>query len=84
MNLQLKGKLFLLVFGLAVVTLTTSLIFVKQKDSSNATSSETILPVAKSEPVAPIKQLNDTVAKFISSLPQSIASQLQKAWKKLI
>ena len=41
MNLQLKRKLFLLVFGLAVVTLTTSLIFVKQKASSNATSSET-------------------------------------------
>ena len=32
----------------------------------------------------PVKQINETVAKFISSLPQSIASQLQKAWKKLI
>ena len=40
--------------------------------------------LVESEPVAPIKQLNETVAKFISSLPQSIASQLQKAWKKLI
>ena len=37
--------------------------------------------LAESEPV---EQLNETVAKFISSLPQSIASQLQKAWKKLI
>ena len=27
----------------------------------------------------PVKQINETVAKFISSLPQSIASQLQKA-----
>lgn len=40
--------------------------------------------LVESEPVAPIKQLNETVAKFISSLPQSIASQPQKAWKKLI
>ena len=51
MHLQLKRKLFLLVFGLAVVTLTTSLIFVKQKASSNATSSETILPVANGQTV---------------------------------
>ena len=35
--------------------------------------------LVESEPVAPIKQLNETVDKFISSLPQSIASQLQKA-----
>lgn len=40
--------------------------------------------LVESEPVAPIKQLNEIVDKFISSLPQSIASQLQKAWKKLI
>ena len=40
--------------------------------------------LVESEPVAPIKQLNETVDKFISTLPQSIASQLQKAWKKLI
>ncbi|WP_270344756.1 transposase [Ligilactobacillus agilis] len=35
--------------------------------------------LVESEPVAPIKQLNETVDKFISSLPQSIAFQLQKA-----
>ena len=35
--------------------------------------------LVESEPVAPIKQLNETVDKFISSLPQSIASQLQKS-----
>ena len=39
--------------------------------------------LVESEPVAPIKQLNETVDKFISSLPQSIASQLQKARKKI-
>ena len=36
--------------------------------------------LVESEPVAPIKQLNEIVDKFISSLPQ----RLQKAWKKLI
>ena len=35
--------------------------------------------LVESESVAPIKQLNETVDKFISSLPQSIASQFQKA-----
>ena len=30
------------------------------------------------------KQPNETVDEFINNLPQNIASQLQKAWKKLI
>ena len=51
MNLQLKRKLFLLALGLVVVTLTASLIFIKQKASSNAISSETILPVANGQTV---------------------------------
>ncbi|NJE32341.1 hypothetical protein E0K97_04375 [Lactobacillus agilis] len=49
--MQLKRKLFLLALGLVVVTLTASLIFIKQKASSNATSSETILPVANGQTV---------------------------------
>ena len=64
MNLQLKRKLFLLVFGLAVVTLTTSLIFVKQKASSNATSSETILPVANGQTVTTLDYSDLNIKSF--------------------
>ena len=64
MNFQLKGKLFLLVFGLAVVTLTTSLIFVKQKASSNATSSETFLPVANGQTVTTLDYSDLNIKSF--------------------
>lgn len=70
MNLQLKRKLFLLVFGLAVVTLTTSLIFVKQKASSNATSSETILPVANGQTVTTL-DYSDLNIKSVSDIYQT-------------
>ncbi len=64
MNLQLKRKLFLLVFGLAVVTLTTSLIFVKQKASSNATSSDTFLPVANGQTVTTLDYSDLNIKSF--------------------
>ena len=64
MNLQLKRKLFLLVFGLAVVTLTTSLIFVKQKASSNATSSDTFLSVANGQTVTTLDYSDLNIKSF--------------------
>lgn len=64
MHLQLKRKLFLLVFGLAVVTLTTSLIFVKQKASSNATSSDTFLPVANGQTVTTLDYSDLNIKSF--------------------
>ena len=70
MNLQLKRKLFLLALGLAVVTLTTSLIFVKQKASSNATSSETILPVANGQTVTTL-DYSDLNIKSVSDIYQT-------------
>ena len=70
MHLKLKRKLFLLVFGLAVVTLTTSLIFVKQKASSNATSSETILPVANGQTVTTL-DYSDLNIKSVSDIYQT-------------
>ena len=79
MNLQLKRKLFLLVFGLAVVTLTTSLIFVKQKASSNATSSETILPVANGQTVTTL-DYSDLNIKSVSDIYQT-ATQTKIAQK---
>ena len=96
MNLQLKRKLFLLVFGLAVVTLTTSLIFVKQKASSNATSSETILPVANGQTVTTldysdlnIKSVSDiyqtaTQTKITQKIKQLEASQTYSFDKMLV
>ena len=79
MNLQLKRKLFLLVFGLVVVTLTTSLIFVKQKASSNATSSETILPVANGQTVTTL-DYSDLNIKSVSDIYQT-ATQTKIAQK---
>ena len=79
MHLQLKRKLFLLVFGLAVVTLTTSLIFVKQKASSNATSSETILPVANGQTVTTL-DYSDLNIKSVSDIYQT-ATQTKIAQK---
>ena len=64
MNLQLKRKLFLLALGLVVVTLTASLIFVKQKASSNATSSETILPVANGQTVTTLDYSDLNIKSF--------------------
>ena len=96
MNLQLKRKLFLLVFGLVVVTLTTSLIFVKQKASSNATSSETILPVANGQTVTTldysglnIKSVSDiyqtaTQTKIAQKIKQLEASQTYSFDKMLV
>lgn len=79
MNLQLKRKLFLLALGLAVVTLTTSLIFVKQKASSNATSSETILPVANGQTVTTL-DYSDLNIKSVSDIYQT-ATQTKIAQK---
>lgn len=79
MNLQLKRKLFLLVFGLAVVTLTTSLIFVKQKASSNATSSDTFLPVANGQTVTTL-DYSDLNIKSVSDIYQT-ATQTKIAQK---
>ena len=96
MNLQLKRELFLLVFGLAVVTLTTSLIFVKQKDSSNATSSDTFLPVANGQTVTTldysdlnIKSVSDiyqttTQTKIAQKIKQLEASQTYSFDKMLV
>ena len=96
MNLQLKRKLFLLVFGLAVVTLTTSLIFVKQKASSNATSSDTFLPVANGQTVTTldysglnIKSVSDiyqtaTQTKIAQKIKQLEASQTYSFDKMLV
>ena len=96
MNLQLKRKLFLLVFGLVVVTLTTSLIFVKQKASSNATSSETIFPVANGQTVTTldysglnIKSVSDiyqtaTQTKIAQEIKQLEASQTYSFDKMLV
>ena len=96
MNLQLKRKLFLLALGLAVVTLTTSLIFVKQKASSNATSSETIFPVANGQPVTTldysglnIKSVSDiyqtaTQTKIAQEIKQLEASQTYSFDKMLV
>ena len=64
MNLQLKRKLFLLALGLVVVTLTASLIFIKQKASSNATSSETILPVANGQTVTTLDYSDLNIKSF--------------------
>ena len=64
MNLQLKRKLFLLALGLVVVTLTASLIFIKQKASSNATSSETILPVANGQTVTTLDYSDLNITSF--------------------
>ncbi|GET06662.1 arylsulfate sulfotransferase [Ligilactobacillus agilis] len=77
--MQLKRKLFLLVFGLVVVTLTTSLIFVKQKASSNATSSETILPVANGQTVTTL-DYSDLNIKSVSDIYQT-ATQTKIAQK---
>lgn len=96
MNLQLKRKLFLLALGLVVVTLTTSLIFVKQKASSNATSSETILPVANGQTVTTldysglnIKSVSDiyqtaTQTKIAQEIKQLEASQTYSFDKMLV
>ena len=96
MNLQLKRKLFLLALGLAVVTLTTSLIFVKQKASSNATSSETIFPVANGQTVTTldysglnIKSVSDiyqtaTQTKIAQEIKQLEASQTYSFDKMLV
>ena len=70
MNLQLKRKLFLLALGSVVVTLTASLIFVKQKASSNATSSETILPVANGQTVTTL-DYSDLNIKSVSDIYQT-------------
>ena len=64
MNLHLKRKLFLLALGLVVVTLTASLIFIKQKASSNATSSETILPVANGQTVTTLDYSDLNITSF--------------------
>lgn len=96
MNLQLKRKLFLLALGLAVVTLTTSLIFVKQKASSNATSSDTFLPVANGQTVTTldysdlnIKSVSDiyqttTQTKIAQKIKQLEASQTYSFDKMLV
>ena len=70
MNLQLKRKLFLLALGSIVVTLTASLIFVKQKASSNATSSETILPVANGQTITTL-DYSDLNIKSVSDIYQT-------------
>ena len=79
MHLQLKRKLFLLALGLVGVTLTTSLIFVKQKASSNATSSETILPVANGQTVTTL-DYSDLNIKSVSDIYQT-ATQTKIAQK---
>ena len=79
MYLQLKRKLFLLALGLVVVTLTASLIFVKQKASSNATSSETILPVANGQTVTTL-DYSDLNIKSVSDIYQT-ATQTKIAQK---
>lgn len=79
MNLQLKRKLFLLALGLVGVTLTTSLIFVKQKASSNATSSETILPVANGQTITTL-DYSDLNIKSVSDIYQT-ATQTKIAQK---
>ena len=79
MNLQLKRKLFLLALGLVGVTLTASLIFVKQKASSNATSSETILPVANGQTVTTL-DYSDLNIKSVSDIYQT-ATQTKIAQK---
>lgn len=96
MYLQLKRKLFLLALGLVVVTLTTSLIFVKQKASSNATSSETIFPVANGQTVTTldysglnIKSVSDiyqtaTQTKIAQEIKQLEASQTYSFDKMLV
>ena len=96
MYLQLKRKLFLLALGLVVVTLTASLIFVKQKASSNATSSETILPVANGQTVTTldysglnIKSVSDiyqtaTQTKIAQKIKQLEASQTYSFDKMLV
>ena len=70
MHLQLKRKLFLLALGLVGVTLTASLIFVKQKASSNATSSKTILPVANGQTVTTL-DYSDLNIKSVSDIYQT-------------
>ncbi|WP_286028411.1 aryl-sulfate sulfotransferase [Ligilactobacillus agilis] len=94
--MQLKRKLFLLALGLVGVTLTTSLIFVKQKASSNATSSETILPVANGQTVTTldysalnIKSVSDiyqtaTQTKIAQKIKQLEASQTYSFDKMLV
>ncbi|WP_432739423.1 aryl-sulfate sulfotransferase [Ligilactobacillus agilis] len=77
--MQLKRKLFLLALGLVGVTLTTSLIFVKQKASSNATSSETILPVANGQTVTTL-DYSDLNIKSVSDIYQT-ATQTKIAQK---
>ncbi|MDK6810607.1 hypothetical protein [Ligilactobacillus agilis] len=62
--MQLKRKLFLLALGLVVVTLTASLIFIKQKASSNATSSEKILPVANGQTVTTLDYSDLNIKSF--------------------
>ena len=79
MHLQLKRKLFLLALSLVGVTLTTSLIFVKQKASSNATSSETILPVANGQTVTTL-DYSDLNIKSVSDIYQT-ATQTKIAQK---
>lgn len=79
MNLQLKRKLFLLALGLVGVTLTASLIFVKQKASSNATSSETILPVANGQTITTL-DYSDLNIKSVSDIYQT-ATQTKIAQK---
>ncbi|GET17081.1 aryl-sulfate sulfotransferase [Ligilactobacillus agilis] len=68
--MKLKRKLFLLALGSVVVTLTASLIFVKQKASSNATSSETILPVANGQTVTTL-DYSDLNIKSVSDIYQT-------------
>lgn len=96
MHLKLKRKLFLLALGSVVVTLTASLIFVKQKASSNATSSETILPVANGQTVTTldysdlnIKSVSDiyqttTQTKIAQKIKQLEASQTYSFDKMLV
>lgn len=79
MHLKLKRKLFLLALGSVVVTLTASLIFVKQKASSNATSSETILPVANGQTVTTL-DYSDLNIKSVSDIYQT-ATQTKIAQK---
>ncbi|WP_369351652.1 hypothetical protein AB3Q54_09575 [Ligilactobacillus agilis] len=62
--MQLKRKLFLLALGLVVVTLTASLIFVKQKASSNTTSSDTFLPVANGQTVTTLDYSDLNIKSF--------------------
>ncbi|GET11504.1 arylsulfate sulfotransferase [Ligilactobacillus agilis] len=77
--MKLKRKLFLLALGLVVVTLTASLIFVKQKASSNATSFETILPVANGQTVTTL-DYSDLNIKSVSDIYQT-ATQTKIAQK---